>query len=258
MKFYKNLKLRTNDPLIASKQIRQTLKKYKVIKITPEWYLYDIETFYDNVTELIGNSLLIGEDFRKGGKPTGKKWLEIRYDYDIPDLAAYRHSKNAQPLHTDEAYVAEPGGIRFFYCVNKAAKGGATVFIDGSVLVDYLKNYDNELLEEIINSPIQFTKSTKTRKSKIIDIDSEGTIKLNYNYYRVDKDETEAHKALNQRFFEFLEDQIAHSYMMKKLVLRPGESLVWWDSLTLHGRDAYEAHKTNDRFIWKTGIEWNS
>jgi len=258
MKFYKNLKLRTNDPVIVAKKITKTLKKYKVIKITPEWYLYNIDEFYDKVTDLIGNTLLIGEDFRKGGKPTGQKWLEIRYDYDIPDLAAYRHSKNAQPLHTDEAYVAEPGGVRFFYCVNKAVKGGATVFIDGPVLVNYLKNYDNELFEELINSPIQFTKSTKTRKAKIIDIDVEGNIKLNYNYYRIDKEESVVHKKLNQRFFEFLEDQIAHSYMMKKIVLRPGESLVWWDSLTLHGRDAYEAYKTNDRFIWKTGIKWNS
>jgi len=257
MKFYKDLKLRTNDALIASQEIREVLKKYKVVKITPEWYLNNLDIFYDKLTDLIGKTLLIGEDFRKNGEMTGEKWLEIRYDHNIPDLDAYRHSKNAQPLHTDESYVPKPADIMFFYCINKASEGGATIFIDGPVLIEYLKNYDIDLFNELTNTEVRYTKASQTRKNKIIDIHSNGTVQFNYNYYCIDKRESEANKNLNQRFFNFLQNQVSSSYMMNKVVLGPGEAVAWWDAFVLHGRNAYKAQKTNDRFIWKTGIKLN-
>jgi len=255
MKFYKNLKLRTNNPMEASLVIKEALKNTKVIKITPEWYLNNIDEFYDKLTDLIGNTLLIGENFRKGGEMTGEKWLEIRYDHDIPDLAAYRHSKNAQPLHTDESYVPKPADIMFFYCINKASQGGATIFIDGQVLVDYLKNYDLELFNKLTKSEVRYTKASQSRKAKIIDVKANGTIQFNYNYYCIDKGESEKNKKLNQQFFDVLQSQVSNSYMMKKVVLKPGEAVAWWDAFVLHGRNAYKAEKTNDRFIWKTGIK---
>ena len=79
MKFYKNLKLRTNDPIVAGKEVRDALKEYKVVKITPEWYLNDLREFYDIVTEQIGEVNKIREDFKKGGVDTGEKWMEIQY-----------------------------------------------------------------------------------------------------------------------------------------------------------------------------------
>jgi hypothetical protein len=255
MKFYKHLKLRTNDPVVAGKTIKETLKEYKVVRITPEWYLNDLRTFYDTVTEQIGDVNLIREDFKKGGVDTGEKWMEIQYDHDIPDMAAFRHSKNAQPLHTDEAYRFT-GGVRFFYCVNVAEEGGETTFVDGPVLVDYLKNYDEELLNELTNETIRYSKADKFREEKIIDISPEGEINFNFNYFCIDKNETEAHKKLNQRFHDFLQNQVANTYMMEKVLLLPGEGLAWHDSPVLHGRNSYKASKTNDRLIWKSGILW--
>lgn len=257
MKFYKHLKLRTNDPIIVGKQIKEALTEYKVVRATPEWYLNDLRKFYDTVTEQIGEVNLIREDFTKGGVETGEKWMEIQYDHDIPDMAAFRHSKNAQPLHTDESYRFT-GGVRFFYCVNVAEEGGETTFVDGPVLIDYLKNYDEEFLKELTTEKIKYSKADNSRTEKIIDISPEGEINFNFNYFCIDKNETEEHKKLNQRFHDFLQNQVANSYMMEKVLLLPGEGLAWHDSPVLHGRNSYKASKTNDRSIWKTGVKWNN
>lgn len=256
MKFISNLKLRTNNAIEAASVVREELKKYKVVKITPEWYLGDLRAFYDALVDHLGEPINIGEDFTKGGVLTGEKWLEIRYDADIPDMAAYRHSKNAQPLHTDESYLSNPADIMLFYSINKAPKGGATTFIDSTVLIDYMKENNPELLKDLTSTEVRYKKADEQRTEKIIDIRENGQVHFNYNYYCIDKDETDEHKALNKRFFDFLQTYIAHSHMVEKVVLNPGEAVLWWDEFVLHGRTSYEAKLTNDRFIWKTGFKW--
>jgi hypothetical protein len=79
---------------------------------------------------------------------------------------------------------------------------------------------------------------------------------FNYNYYCVSREETDFNKQLNSRFHEYLQDQVAHSYMITEVPLSPGESVAWWDEYVLHGRNSFSAEKTNDRFIWKAGIKW--
>ncbi|MBD0276901.1 MAG: TauD/TfdA family dioxygenase [Flavisolibacter sp.] len=258
MQYLTTLKLRHNNSVQAGIEIRNALQQAKVVKVTPEWHISDLRAFYDSVTDQIGKCVLIGEDFTKGGVQTGEKWLEIRYDHDIPDLAAYRHSKNAQPLHTDESYITDPADIMFFYCVNKAEFGGATTFIDGPALVAHLKNYDPQLFEDLTKTEVTYKKADQYRRRPIITFNEKGMPLFNYNYYCVARDETDFNKELNKRFFEYLEDQVAHSYLIQEVYLNPGEAVAWWDEYVLHGRNAFKAEKTNDRFIWKAGIKWTN
>jgi hypothetical protein len=258
MQFLKTINLRHTDGNKAGDEIRRHLVDTKVVKLVPEWHISDLRSFYDAATEKVGKCVLIGEDFTKGGVQTGEKWLEIRYDHDIPDLAAYRHSKNAQPLHTDESYISDPADIMFFYCVNRAEFGGATTFIDGPALVEHLKNYDLQLFEDLTKTEVCYKKADQFRTRPIITFDSKGVPMFNYNYYCVSREETEFNKQLNQRFFNYLEDQVAHSYMVTEVYLAPGESVAWWDEYVLHGRNSFKAEKTNDRYIWKAGIKWVS
>lgn len=257
MHFLKTMKLRHTDGVQAGHLIRKELSNSKVVKIIPEWHISNLRAFYDDVTEQVGKCVMIGEDFTKGGIQTGEKWIEIRYDHDIPDLAAYRHSKNAQPLHTDESYISDPADIMFFYCINKAEFGGATTFIDGPALVEHLRDYDPKLLEDLTRNEVCYKKADEFRRKPIISFDESGIPLFNYNYYCISRDETDFNKDLNKRFFDYLEDQIAYSYMVTEVYLNPGESVAWWDEYVLHGRNAFKAEKTNDRFIWKAGIKWN-
>jgi len=258
MEFITNIKLRTNNPLEASKVVREALVMYKVIKITPEFYLGDLRAFYNALVDELGIPLNIGEDFTKGGEKTHEKWLEIRYDQDIPDLAAYRHSKNAQPLHSDESYISNPADIMIFYGVNKAVKGGDTLFVDNTVLLNYMNENVPDLLHRLKKTEVRYKKAGEERTEKIIELHEDGLYHINFNYYCIDIDETEENKSLNKEFFDFLQNFVANSYMAEKVNLNPGEAVLWWDELVLHGRTSYEVEKTNDRFIWKTGFKWKN
>jgi hypothetical protein len=66
----------------------------------------DPRAFYEDHFGLIGTPAALAEDVNAGDREaqrTGDIWMEVRYDPSHPD--AYRHSANAQPLHTDGSYI---------------------------------------------------------------------------------------------------------------------------------------------------------
>lgn len=256
MKFITTLNIRTNNPDEAGLAIKEALKESKVVHIKAGWHISDLRGYYDRITDLVGECVMIGEDFTKGGLQTGEKWIEIRYDNDIPDLAAYRHSKNAQPLHTDESYIGDFADIMFFYCINKAEKGGATTFVDGPALIEFMRKTNPGLLEKLVGHPVKYKKAEEERISPIIWFDENNIPRFNFNYYCIDRNETEENKTLNKEFFDFLQNYVVGTYLVKEVSLNPGDAVAWWDDAVLHGRTAFSADKTNDRFIWKAGIKF--
>jgi len=247
---------RSTNPEVIGKEIKQLLRHNKVVNLTLGMHITNLESFYNGVSEELGTPIDIAEDYVKAGARTGERWMEVRYDNDIPDIAAYRHSKNGQPLHTDESYSNNPCDVMIFYCQNKAPIGGQTIFVDGLALVERMKVVDPTLLELLTSTEICYEKSTSKRKEKIIDMSQELPI-FNYNYTCISPNESEVNKRLNQRFSDFLATHIRGSFLEIAVDLNPGESVYWWDHSVLHGRNPFEAFKTNDRFIWKTGIKWN-
>jgi len=256
MDFYEELPLRSNRAADESKLVRDALVNNKVVKMVPGWHIPDLRSFYDELIEDLGEVMTIGEDFKQGGVQTGERWMEIRYDHDIPDLSAYRHSKNAQPLHTDESYISSPGDVMFFYCINQAERGGATTFVDGNELVTYLTEYHPDLLQRLISTDVSYKKAGEERTAKILDLSDPKLPRFNFNYYCINPDESKDNKTLNKEFFDVLQSEVAYTYMAMKVNLNPGEAVAWWDEYVLHGREAFKASKTNDRFIWKAGLKW--
>lgn len=255
--FITEFEARSDDPQLVGRQVKELLKSNKVVKLTNGYHIEDLRAFYDGLTDELGIPHNIAEDYSKGGAQTGERWMEIRYDSDIPDLAAYRHSKNGQPLHTDESYIAKPCDVMVFYCKNKAERGGQTCFVDGVELVERMRVISPDLLTRLTTTDVCYEKAGNSRTEKIIDISNPSQPVLNFNYYCISPNETKEIKKLNQEFHEFLELHIKGSYLEHAVGLNPGESVFWWDHFVLHGRNPFEARVTNDRFIWKTGITWN-
>lgn len=250
------VRLETNDPKEAAELVHPVLAHTKVVRIEPLWHITDLRSFYDELSAQLGHVLDIAEDFAQGGTQTGERWMEIRYDDDVPDMKAYRHSKNGQPLHTDESYVDDPADIMVFYCVNKATAGGETNYVDVFELIELLRSIDPALLEELTTVPLTYKKSELRRCRKIIDLEGKNGPSVNYNYYCIDPEASEKERQLNQRFFDFLELHVRGSYIEHPVALRPSEGVLWWDHFVLHGRRPFHARKTDDRLIWKTGLKW--
>ncbi len=209
--------------------------------------------FYDALTEATGQCLHLDENFAQGSIRTGQKWIEVRYDAAIPDDAAYRFSKNAQPLHTDESYLSEPAEVMFMHCLVQAPAGGETTFVDADVLWQQLQQHAPALAAQLLNRPVCFAKAGDSRTLPIIAQTPAG-LRLNWNYHCVDPSETAENHALTQAFREFLLVHVAGTPAEMAIQLAPGEAVAWWDDRVLHGRRAFQAVATNDRFLLKSGF----
>ena len=209
--------------------------------------------FYDALTEATGQCLHLDENFAQGSIRTGEKWIEVRYDAAIPDDAAYRFSKNAQPLHTDESYLSEPADVMFMHCLVQAPAGGETTFVDADVLWQQLQLHAPALAAQLLGRPVCFAKAGDSRTLPIIAQTPAG-LRLNWNYHCVDPAETAENHALAQEFREFLLAHITGTAAEVAIQLAPGEAVAWWDDQVLHGRRAFQAVATNDRFLLKSGF----
>ncbi len=253
MDFVTTVTLSGVDPVADAAIAGGPMSEHEVTHMLLENQPEDLRGYYDSLVEALGTPVDIAEDYAAGGAPTGERWAEIRYNAEIPDDVAFRHSKNAQPFHTDESYVSSPAGIMLFYCVNAAPSGGETNYMSGRGLVDYLRGEQPELLEQLQTTDVRYSKAADYKHRPILTIDDDGAVDLNFNYYCADPDQDENALKLNQRFFDFLQHDLPDE-LVYPVGLRPGDSVAWRDDLVLHGRNAFEAEATSDRLIWKTGV----
>ncbi len=239
----------TDDADVA----RDAIRTHEVVRLSPTQTPDDLRSYYDALVEAIGTPVNIAEDYATGGAPTGERWSEIRYRSDIPDMAAFRHSKNAQPLHTDESYVSTSAGVMLFYCEAAAPAGGETTFISGARLVEFMAESEPELLERLRTIPVRFQKADDFKDRPILQTADDGSVDLNFNFFCLGADPTPEAEKLNQDFHDFLETRLP-SELILPVGLAPGEGVTWRDDLVLHGRNAFQAEQTGDRTIWKTGL----
>jgi alpha-ketoglutarate-dependent taurine dioxygenase len=211
----------------------------------------DQKPFWDEVSESVGTGCYeFCEDYRTGLR-TGEKWQEIRFDPAIQN--AYRYSKNAQPLHTDGSYNADGPEIVFFYCIKAARSGGATTFIDGPDLVELLRREERALYEDLVKTPVLFSKANDNKRRPIVSEDARGPL-FTWNYYCVDPSEPPEIKELAERFHGYLQRRVVGDKLTLPICLSPGEAVFFHDERLLHGRDAFEAEAPGDRFLLKSAF----
>lgn len=253
-KFFNTYEMRTTDVDRIVSDVKKLISEHKVVKLSPGWYIENLREFYSALVSELGEMVLLGEDWSQGGKRTGEQWMEIRYDEGVPDMKAFRHSQNAQPLHTDESYKQDPSDLIVFYCQNKAEDGGETIFVDGDDLVNRMEKIAPGLLKTISTQELSYEKAGSQRRKTILSLAEGEPPLLNFNYFCIDENESAENKKINQDFFDFLETHIKGSYLEKAIALRPGEAVIWWDHYVLHGRRPFAVTKTDDRLIWKTAV----
>jgi alpha-ketoglutarate-dependent taurine dioxygenase len=215
----------------------------------------DVQGFYESIFNFLGTPIPIAEDVNLGSRESqrsGKIWFEVRYDPKHPD--AYRHSANAQPLHTDGSYISDFPTSTLLACVANAGVGGETTFIDSKVLLEIMKKEKPFLLEYLLKNKVKHSRSGDTRLDEIIRIESEDVF-VNYNYYCVDKTNN---KEIIDAIEEF-QDYLLKSPTIKEATigvkLTPGDSVFWRDNYCLHGRNSFVANQESERFIWKCAID---
>ena len=215
----------------------------------------DVRTLMEDNFRHLGRPVPLAEDVNKGDRDSqrsGELWFEVRYDSSHPD--AYRHSANAQPLHTDGSYIPDFPNATLMACVANAGEGGETIFIDAEDLVTALQTENPELLADLRKNGMPHARSGDARTEKVIDSESGKTL-VNWNYYCVDKNIDKSGKDLSERFFAYLQSSAMVRSHMTEIKLRPGDAVTWKDREVLHGRNGFKANVESERFLWKCAID---
>ena len=210
----------------------------------------DYRAFYENLGKSAGNYVKLNEDYKTGEQNEKlDDWLDIRFE-ESKKTETFRHSDTRQPIHTDGAYNSFTWDVTFFYCLAYAPIGGATTFIDGSLLVDIMQQYESELLHELETTEVIFDKgATQQKTSKIIRYDEKGPL-LNWNYYRISDRNSAEVRDLCERFHWFLENKIVSGGLLNGAYLKTGEAVFFHDERVLHGRNAF----FGNRHLMKGGL----
>ena len=215
----------------------------------------DLREFYMKLFDRIGYPLKLAEDASiadRNAQRTGEIWFEVRYDPSVPD--AYRHSANAQPLHTDGSYIPNFPNSGFLACQAMASDGGATTFIDAVHLVDALREEAPDLLRRLERTDLPHSRSGDRRVERTIRWEGDEPL-VNWNYYCVDSAAGDEVQALREDFAQFLRKSSAVEAHTKRVKLAPGEAVLWKDDRVLHGRDSFNPEKPADRFLWKAALQ---
>lgn len=211
--------------------------------------------FYDRHLGQLGTPYALAEDVTVGDRSnqrTGSIWMEVRYDPKHPD--AYRHSRNAQPLHTDGSYIPSFPNATLMYCVASAGIGGETTFIVAQDVIEALRGADPKLFNYLTSHPILHSRSGDRRLEKVIDLDGDQPL-LNWNYYCLADDLAEADRAAGEAFFKFLQTDPTIAARTQGVKLLPGDAVTWKDRQLLHGRNGFEPKAVSERFLMKCAID---
>jgi alpha-ketoglutarate-dependent taurine dioxygenase len=230
-------------------RLRDQLQVTKLVHVKGVPDKIDRNAFYEEVSARIGRFVDSDENAVSGEK-TGRVWTDVKYDPDQEQH--FRHSKTAQPLHTDSAYDSQSVDVVFFYCVRQARSGGETIFLDSFDLIYYLSHECPALLDNLQNVPVSFTKGTGGKEKPPLTWDRLGPV-LTWNYYRASSQTTRG-RALIESFHSFLQEQIIGEGRAFPLRLMPGEAVFFQDERLLHGRNAFIASDPGERLFCKGGL----
>ena len=80
-----------------------------------------------------------------------------------PNNSAY--TAHALRNHMDLPWFENPPGYQFLHCLINSAKGGNSSAVDGFAVADYLRKYEKEIFETLINIPLKFRDKDYTQET---------------------------------------------------------------------------------------------
>lgn len=178
-------------------------------------------------------------------------WWEISYQPERE--IAYAYSKTPQPLHTDNAWFADPAEINFFIMDKQAISGGDQTLYPVSRVVEDLAAKAPALLNDLTTMQVSIGKGDNDMVNRTTVIRLTPQPQIFWNYYRTDKSSPEV-SAMCEAFFEFLKQQ-TETTSVERVHCETADCLSFNDLHMLHGRTAFEASNPRDRVLlhsmWK-------
>ena len=243
------------NPVASAAAIQDAWGSALIIHLRAAGPVPDVRASYGALLSRIGRPHFHGEAVQLGGRDaqrTGGIWSEVRFDPSFPD--AYRHSTNAQPLHTDASYLSSAPKASLMCCVRNDVRGGETIFISSDDVVAALRDERPELLQALTSTPMPHARSGDRRVLPVIRRQDDAWL-LNWNYYCVSNECELKTLALREAFFSFLRGSQRIRDALVEVRLGPGDAVLWDDQRLLHGRKSFVAQEISARYLWKCCLD---
>jgi alpha-ketoglutarate-dependent taurine dioxygenase len=246
MKFFTEVEY-TRGTEMRERLVR-ALAEYKVVHLQGVPHEGGLDTFYHHLAESMGNFLFKNENPVTADLDS-EGWIDMRYDQAMATNHAYRHGNGRMPLHMDGVYTDVKFDIILLFSAEAAKWGGATTFIDGETIIEFLEDYDADLLSRLRSTPVLTSKGNKSKFWPII-FEEDGMPAFNWNMPRVDKTNSEEVWDICRAFDEFCEKRLVDGGLMTNCSLQKGEAVFFHNRLVLHGRNSFYG----DRCLMKGAI----
>jgi alpha-ketoglutarate-dependent taurine dioxygenase len=234
------------------RRLRTALETYKIVHLRRVPEPVDLDSLYQGLARSLGDFLFKNEDPVTAALDS-EGWIDMRYDPALAAEHAYRHGNGRMPLHMDGVYTDVVFDIIFLFCTASPKYGGATTFIDGPKVIDFLQAYDPVLLNDLRSTYVRFSKGTKSKYWPII-FEENGMPAFNWNLPRLSADNTPEAKDMCLRFNEFCETRLVDGGLMTNCKLEKGDAVFFHNRLLLHGRNSF----WGERCLMKGAIRWQA
>lgn len=172
-------------------------------------------------------------------------WWEVSYQ---PDKAsAYAYSNTRQPLHTDNAWFADPAEINFFIMQKQAKSGGEQTIYPLLRLIEDLSAEDPTLFSDLTNTVVIIKKGDNDYFNRTPIIVKGKDPRVFWNYYRTEKPTREI-QSMCDAFFRYLEKKESTS-SVERLRCETGDCFCFNDLKMVHGRTAFAATLPFERVL---------
>jgi hypothetical protein len=172
-------------------------------------------------------------------------WWEVSYQPDR--AAAYAYSNTRQPLHTDNAWFADPAEINLFIMQKQAKSGGEQTIYPLSRLIEDLSVEEPALFSDLCNTAVTIKKGDNDYFNQTSIIVLGENPKVFWNYYRTEKPTPEI-QSMCDAFFRYLEMKELTS-SVERLRCETGDCFCFNDLKMLHGRTAFTAMMPFERVL---------
>jgi alpha-ketoglutarate-dependent taurine dioxygenase len=161
----------------TAEKLKGSIGKFAVTHLTGVPATLDLEEYYARLASEIGFFLNSDLD-PTNAEVLNNTWGEVKYDVTKAEKA-YRYSDKHHPLHTDYSTFPIDLEMAFIFCEQSAVFGGATLFLNPTLLIESLRMYDPELLELVSTHKVKMEREgpkPTVKVARIIDYDSIGPV----------------------------------------------------------------------------------
>ena len=121
------------------------------------------------------------------------------------------------------------------------------LFMRSGEIVNFNADIQDDLLSFLVTEKIVHAKADDSKEQTILSFEGDRA-QWNWNFFRAQKNDKNHNNIMS---FKKLLDHLERCHLCEEVILEKGESVFFWDSDQLHGRNAF----IGDRCLIKGGIQ---